>query len=43
VKALYEEISNLDEKGVPVLVVTPEQTEQIAKPMEKIMKELLVP
>jgi iron(III) transport system substrate-binding protein len=43
VKALYEEISNLDEKGVPVLVVTPEQTERIAKPMEKIMKELLVP
>jgi hypothetical protein len=43
VKALYEEISNLEEKGVPLLVVTPEQSEQIAKPMERIMKDLLVP
>ena len=41
-KSLYEELSNLREKGVPLLVVTPEQTEELAKPMEKIMKEILV-
>jgi len=43
VKSLYEELSNLEERGIPVLVVTPEQSEKIAKPMEKIMKEILVP
>jgi ABC-type Fe3+ transport system substrate-binding protein len=41
-KSFYEELSDLDEKGVPLLVVTPEQTEEVLKPMEKIMKELLV-
>jgi iron(III) transport system substrate-binding protein len=41
-KSLYEELSGLDERGVPLLVVTPEHTEEVAKPMEKIMKELLV-
>ena len=43
VKSAYQELSNLDERGVPLLVVTPEQAEQVAKPMEKIIKELLVP
>ena len=43
VKSLYEELTNLEERGVPVLIVTPEQSEKIAKPMEKIMKEILVP
>ena len=42
VKSLYEELSDLDEKGVPLLVITPEQSEEVTKPMEKIMKELLV-
>ncbi len=41
-KSLYEELSNLDEKGVPLLVVTPEQTEAVAIPMQKIMKEVLL-
>ena len=41
-KSFYEELADLDEKGVPLLVVTPEQTEEVRKPMEKIMKELLV-
>jgi iron(III) transport system substrate-binding protein len=41
-KALYEELSDLEEKGIPLLVVTPEQTAALTKPMEKIMKELLV-
>jgi hypothetical protein len=31
----------LEEKGVPIFVVTAEQTGEVAKPMEKIMKELL--
>ncbi len=43
VKSFYEELSDLDEKGVPLLIITPEQTEEVTKPMEKIMKELLVP
>jgi iron(III) transport system substrate-binding protein len=42
VKSFYEELSNLEERGIPVLVVTPEQSEKIQKPMEKIMKELLI-
>ena len=41
-KSFYEELSDLDEKGVPLLVITPEQTEEVTKPMEKIMRELLV-
>jgi iron(III) transport system substrate-binding protein len=41
-KSFYEELSDLDEKGVPLLVITAEQTEEVLKPMEKIMKELLV-
>src|SRR5438093_3858735 len=41
-KSFYEELSDLDEKGVPLLVVTSEQTEEVTKPMEKIMRELLV-
>ena len=42
IKSVYEELSDLDEKGVPLLVITPEQTEEVTKPMEKIMRELLV-
>ncbi len=42
-KSFYEELSNLEERGIPLLVVTPEQSEQVAKPMEKIMKDILVP
>jgi len=43
VKSVYEELSHLEERGIPLLVVTPEQSEQVSKAMEKIMKELLVP
>ena len=43
VKPLYEELANLEERGVPLLVVGPEQSERVSKPMEKIMKEMLVP
>lgn len=42
VKALYEELSDMDERGIPLIVVTPELTEELAKPLHKIMKEILV-
>jgi hypothetical protein len=32
----------LDERGLSLLVITPEQTEEVRKAMEKIMKELLI-
>jgi len=41
-RSVYEELANLEEKGVALYVVTAEQTDQVAKAMEKIMKELLV-
>jgi ABC-type Fe3+ transport system substrate-binding protein len=41
-RSVYEELANLEEKGVPLYVVTAEQTDRVAKAMEKIMKELLV-
>jgi hypothetical protein len=40
-KSHYEDLVDLDEKGVPLLTVTAEQTDEVAKPMEKIMRELL--
>jgi len=43
VKSIYEELTNLEERGIPLVIVSPEQSEQVAKPMEKIMKEVLVP
>ena len=43
VKSFYEELSNLEERGIPLAIVTPEQSEQVSKPMEKIIKEVLVP
>jgi iron(III) transport system substrate-binding protein len=42
-KSQYDELNNLEERGIPVLVVGPEQSELVAKPMEKIMKDILVP
>ena len=41
-RSIYEELTNLEERGVPLYVVTPEQTDKVSKAMEKIMKELLV-
>ncbi len=43
VRSVYDELSNLEERGIPLLIVGPDQSEQVAKPMEKIMKEMLVP
>ena len=34
---------NLEERGIPLLIVGPDQSEQVSKPMEKIMKDMLVP
>jgi ABC-type Fe3+ transport system substrate-binding protein len=41
-RPMYDELANLDERGVPLHVVTAEQTDQVSKAMEKIIKELLV-
>ena len=41
-RPVYEELANLEERGVPLHVVTAEQTDLLSKAMEKIMKELLV-
>ena len=41
-RSVYEELSNLEEKGVNLHIVTAEQTDQLSKAMEKIMKEMLV-
>ncbi len=43
VKSLYDELNNLEERGIPLIVVGPEQSELVSKPMEKIMKDILVP
>ena len=42
VNSLYEELSNFEERGISLVVITPEKTEEIAKPMQKIMKEILM-
>lgn len=41
-RSVYEELVNLEERGITLSVVTAEQTDEVAKPMEKIMRELLV-
>ena len=43
VRSAYDELNNLEERGIPLLIVGPEQSELVSKPMEKIMKEVLVP
>jgi iron(III) transport system substrate-binding protein len=42
VRPLYDELANLEEKGVRVHLVPAERTEALTKPMERIMKEVLV-
>jgi iron(III) transport system substrate-binding protein len=41
-RSIYDELNNLEEKGVTLHVVTAEQTDHVSKAMEKIMKEMLV-
>ena len=41
-QSIYEELNNLDEKGVNLHIVTAEQTDRLSPAMEKIMKEMLV-
>lgn len=43
VKSLYEELANLEERGIPLVIVGPDQSEQVSKPIERIMKDILVP
>lgn len=43
VKSLYEELANLEERGIPIVVVGPDQAEQLSKPVERIMKDILIP
>ena len=43
VKSLYEELANLEERGVPLVIVGPDQSEHVSKPMGRIMKDILVP
>ena len=43
VKSVYDELNNLEERGIPLLIVGPEQSNQVSKAMAKIMKEILVP
>jgi iron(III) transport system substrate-binding protein len=42
VDSLYEELSNFEARGISLVVITPEKTEEVAQPMQKIMKEILV-
>ncbi len=42
VKPRFEELANLDKKGVNLVVVSPEQAGKLIKPMEKIIKEILI-
>jgi iron(III) transport system substrate-binding protein len=41
-RSIYEELNNLDEKGVNLHIVTAEQTDRWSPAMDKIMKEMLV-
>jgi iron(III) transport system substrate-binding protein len=41
-RSAYEELNNLEEKGVTLHIVTAEQTDRLSQAMEKIMKEMLV-
>ncbi|MGH7875297.1 MAG: ABC transporter substrate-binding protein [Candidatus Binatia bacterium] len=40
-RPIYDELANLDERGVPLYVVTAEQTDRVSKAMETIINELL--
>ena len=42
VKAIYEEVSQLEQKGVPVLLVSPEKADEWGNVARKMMEEILV-
>lgn len=42
VKALYEELSQLEQKGISMLIVSPERAEELGKVAQKMIAELLV-
>src|SRR5690242_8098366 len=41
-RSIYDELNNLEEKGVNLHIVTAEQTDRLSPATEKIMKEMLV-
>ena len=42
VKALYEEVSNLDEKGVKLLMISVEEAERLDPLAKKLVEEILI-
>ncbi len=42
VRAIYEEVSQLEQKGVPLLLVSPEKADELGDVAKKIMEEILV-
>ena len=42
VKSIYEEVSQLEQKGVPLLLVSPEKADELGNVAKKIMDEILV-
>ncbi|MBI4528990.1 MAG: ABC transporter substrate-binding protein [Deltaproteobacteria bacterium] len=42
VKSIYEEVSQLEQKGVPVLLVPPEKADELGNVARQIMEEILV-
>ena len=42
VKSIYEEVSQLEQKGVPLLLVSPEKADELGDVTKKIMEEILV-
>lgn len=42
VQSVYEEVSQLEQKGVPLLLVSPEKADELGNVAKKIMEEILV-
>lgn len=42
VKSVYEEVSQLEQKGVPLLLVSPEKADELGSVAKKIIEEILV-
>ncbi len=42
IKPKFEELANLEKKGVNLVIVSPKQAGELIKPMERILKEILL-
>ena len=42
VKSIYEEVSRLEQKGVPLLLVSPEKADELGGVAQKIIQEILL-